>query len=112
VRALLGEAHEPQFTRSELERILLEISREVGLPPPRMNAVVCGFEVDALWGEQKLIVELDGYAWHSDRAAFEQDRIRDATLQLEGYVVLRITHRRLKYETPAVVELIRRALSA
>ena len=112
VRALLGEAHEPQLTRSELERVLLEISREVGLLPPRMNAVVCGFEVDALWGEQKLVVELDSYAWHSDRAAFEQDRIRDATLQLEGYIVLRITHRRLKYETAAVVELIRRALCA
>jgi very-short-patch-repair endonuclease len=77
-----------------------------------MNAVACGFEVDALWDEQKLIVELDSYAWHSDRAAFERDRIRDATLQLEGYIVLRITYRRLKHETAAVVELIRRGLGA
>jgi very-short-patch-repair endonuclease len=108
--ALLKEAHEPQLTRSEIERILLEISRAVGLQAPRMNAVICGFEVDALWEGQKLIVELDSYAWHSDRAAFEQDRVRDATLQLEGYLVLRITWRRRKYETAAVVEMIRRAL--
>jgi very-short-patch-repair endonuclease len=111
LRAILAGAFEPQFTRSELERILLEISRATGLHAPRMNVIVCGFEVDAEWEEQKLVVELDGYAWHSDPAAFEEDRRRDAKLQLAGYMVLRITYRRLRYETGAVIELIRRALA-
>src|SRR4029079_1828797 len=99
-------AYEPQFTRSKLERLLLEISREVRLHPPAMDTVVCGFEVDALWEEQKLIVELDGYTWHSDPTAFERDRKRDAKLQLAGYIVLRVTYRRLKYETADVVQMI------
>ena len=53
-----------------------------------MNALVEGLEVDALWPEQRLIVELDGYAFHRTRASFESDRARDATLQLAGYRVL------------------------
>jgi very-short-patch-repair endonuclease len=49
------------------------------------------------------VVELDGYAFHSDRAAFERDRERDARLQLAGYRVLRVTHRRLVEEPDAVI---------
>jgi very-short-patch-repair endonuclease len=56
-----------------------------------VNAHIKGLEVDALRSEQRLVVELDGYAFHHDRAAFERDRTRDATLQLAGYRVLRVT---------------------
>jgi hypothetical protein len=42
---------------------------------------VAGFTVDAVWPAQQLIVELDGYAFHGTRAAFERDRARDAELQ-------------------------------
>jgi very-short-patch-repair endonuclease len=30
-------------------------------------------------------VELDGYTFHSDRQAFERDRLRDSTLQAAGW---------------------------
>ena len=68
--------------------------------------IVAGFEVDALWPDQKLIVELDGYAFHGTRAAFESDRMRDAALQIAGYRVLRVTYRRLLEEPGAVVSAI------
>jgi len=41
---------------------------------------VLGREVDALCPEQRLIVEIDGFAAHGTPAAFERDRARDAQL--------------------------------
>jgi very-short-patch-repair endonuclease len=73
--------------------------------------VVCGFEVDACWAEQRLIVELDGYAYHSTRAAFERDRERDASLQLAGYRVLRVTYRMVEQDPRAVIRSVRSLLS-
>ena len=68
--------------------------------------------VDALWPEQKLIVELDGYAFHgTTRSAFERDRVRDADLQRAGYRVLRLTWRRL-HEDPGPVAATLHALLA
>jgi len=57
---------------------------------------VAGLEVDAVWPQWRLVAELDGYAFHGTRAAFERDRERDARLQLAGYRVLRFTHRKLE----------------
>jgi very-short-patch-repair endonuclease len=110
LRAALAERYEPQHTRSEIERVLLELCRSAGLPLPVMNAWVCGHEVDASWPGQRLVVELDGYGFHSHRAAFERDRRRDTALQLAGYRVLRITYRRITSEPAAVVAILRQAL--
>ena len=90
------------FTRSEAERRLKQLCKAAGLPPPKTNARVAGWEVDAFWPAQKLIVEVDGYRYHRTRAAFERDRRKDSALQAAGYRVVRITWRRLRYESVAV----------
>jgi Protein of unknown function (DUF559) len=111
LRALLAEAGVTAApTRSELERRFLALCREEGLPVPAVNLFVAGFEVDVIWAEQRLVVELDGYAFHGNRAAFERDRVRDASLQLAGYRVLRVTHRRLEWEPAAVAAMVRSSL--
>lgn len=73
---------------------------------PRTNARVTGREVDFLWERERLVVEVDGWAWHSSRNRFENDRQRDAALAAAGYTVLRITWRRIKDEPLAVVAQI------
>jgi very-short-patch-repair endonuclease len=75
-----------------------------------VNTSVAGFEVDALWPAQRLIVELDGYQHDRTWRAFERDRVQDAELQMAGYRTLRITHRRLVDEPQAVTTAIRRLL--
>jgi very-short-patch-repair endonuclease len=45
---------------------------------------VNGIEVDLLWREQRLVVEVDGFAYPSGRAAFERDRVRDSRLVALG----------------------------
>jgi hypothetical protein len=111
--ALLSERYRPLTgTRSGLERQFLRLRREVGLPPPLVNSQVAGYEVDMAWPDRRLVVELDSYAFHHTRAAFERDRARDAALQLQGYRVLRVTDRQLDDEPEAIVRTIRALLSA
>ena len=69
--------------------------RAARLPRPHTNVRVGGHEVDFLWPDQRLIVEVDGFAFHATRSAFERDRARDRAHQAAGYVVLRITWRQL-----------------
>jgi very-short-patch-repair endonuclease/predicted transcriptional regulator of viral defense system len=102
----------PQHTRSEAERRFLTLISKAGLPTPAANTRVAGYEVDFLWPAQRVIVEIDGYAFHSSRAAFERDRVRDAELQMRGYQVVRITWRRLTEEPEAVAVTIATALAA
>jgi very-short-patch-repair endonuclease len=52
---------------------------------------VCGYEVDLHWPEHRLIAELDGYAFHGHRRAFETDRLRDQVLLAAGHRVARVT---------------------
>jgi very-short-patch-repair endonuclease len=108
---LLTEGHDPPDTRSALERRFVEFCREQNLPAPVLNAAVAGFQVDAIWPGERLIVELDGFAFHRTRGSFERDRIRDADLQLAGYRVLRITSRRLEREPEAVARTLRSLLA-
>ena len=101
---------ESGFTRSEAERRLRELVERAGLPTPVTNARVGKWEVDALWPEERLIVEVDGFEFHQGRRAFETDRRRDAELVGLGYRVIRVTWRQLTQEREAVVARIARAL--
>jgi very-short-patch-repair endonuclease len=94
---------EPDLTRSELERLFLNLCRRHRLPQPEVNARLGPFEVDFLWRDRALIVETDGYRHHADRAAFESDRGRDAELQRRGFRVVRFTYRQVTQDRSAVV---------
>ena len=54
-----------------------------------------GYEVDLLWRDQNLIVEIDSWAFHSMRRSFERDRRRDQRLVAPGWRVIRVTWRQL-----------------
>jgi very-short-patch-repair endonuclease len=68
--------------------------------------------VAAVWLEQKLIVDLDSWAFHRHRKAFEDDRERDVTLLLAGYRVVRITWQQLTREPEKVTGRLRALLPA
>ena len=93
VARLLG--YETGPTRSEFEAAFLRFCRRYRLPVPQTLVVVAGYEVDALFEQQRVVVELDGWEFHNDRTAFGSDRERDAALLEKGYVTVRITWDRL-----------------
>ena len=90
LRAVLAR-YAAATTRSELEERFLALCDDFGIPRPETNARVEGIEVDFLWRDRRLIVEVDGYAYHRSPAEFERDRERDVTLEVAGWRVLRFT---------------------
>lgn len=109
LRPLLEAARSPA-TRSPLEDRVRALCREHDLPAPQTNVVVLGREVDVFWREQGLMVEADSFEFHHHRAAFERDRARDAAMQVAGYRVIRLTHRRLDEEPEKVAAQLRHLL--
>ena len=91
---------------------MLALVRAARLPMPDVNVRVGPIEVDFLWREERLVVEVDGFRFHSSRAAFERDRLRDAELQAGGLRVMRVTWRQLTREREATLARIARALVA
>ena len=91
VRGLLADEYEQGYSRSEAERVLRRLVKAAEMNPPRFNTRVVGFEVDAVWEAQKLVVEVDGYRAHGHRGAFERDRKKDQALVEAGYAVVRFT---------------------
>jgi very-short-patch-repair endonuclease len=85
----------PRDTRSELEDHLADLVEASRLEPPLYNVLVDGererHEVDALWPAQRIVVELDGFAYHRTRRDRERDAEKTADLELAGYRVVRLT---------------------
>lgn len=114
VRALLGSSAPLAITRNDFEEAFLVLVDAHGLPRPRMNAdlAVRGrfFEIDALWEEQRVAVELDSREIHGTRKRFESDRHRDRILVAEGWRTMRITWRQLQEEPDEIVADLKLAL--
>ncbi len=65
------------------------------------------YMVDLLWSEGRLIVEIDGYQFHSTRSVFFNDRQRDYEFTLSGYRVLRLDHEEVVSDVELSIEKIR-----
>lgn len=102
LRSLLG-AENLVFTRSYAEEVFLAILQRGGLPKPETNVRVRGIEVDCFFRAARLIVEIDGFTYHSSPAAIERDHQRDQALYLAGYDVLRFTWKQLDQQPDRVL---------
>jgi very-short-patch-repair endonuclease len=106
-----GEDIVSDKTRSELERRFLWLCSRHRLPKPAVNLRIGAFTVDFCWVEQQLIVETDGYKFHSGRVAFEDDRARDLELRALGYEVQRLSYRQVFDESAQVAAVLHAALA-
>ena len=102
VRAVLALEHEPAFTKSEIEELMLALCDDNDLPRPLVNKEVEGEKVDFHWPEYRLIAEADSKRWHGTTRRRERDNVRDRRLQLAEWRVLRFSWREIAL-TPAAV---------
>jgi very-short-patch-repair endonuclease len=112
LRLPIDEDFNSDAARTDLEQLMLAICRRHRLPPPDVNVKIDRYEVDFLWREQRLIVEVDGWQAHRSRSAFEEDRARDARLALLGYQVVRFTWRQGTTNRTKVAKTIHALLRA
>ncbi len=110
--ALSDLPDEPPPTAVEIERRLLELIRDSGLPHPVINGQIGGLQVDFHWPAQRVVVETDGGATHGHAIAFHRDRARDLELELANWHVIRLTWRQILHERARVIAALRRRLSA
>ncbi len=112
--ALARHAESPGRTRSRLEERFLPFLDRYRLSRPRLNVwIEAGgerYQVDCLWRQQKVIVELDGWQGHRSSRAFREDRARDRRLRVEGYGVTRIAWSQLDDEPEAIASDLRSLL--
>lgn len=104
--------HGAVLTRSALEERFLDLVIGAGLPRPLLNATANGYEIDALWPDERVVVELDGWAHHAGREAAGRDRDKTNRLQVAGYLVLRFLHGDVANRPTRVAAAIRDALTA
>jgi Transcriptional regulator, AbiEi antitoxin/Protein of unknown function (DUF559) len=111
-KALRLHCPELAQTRSVLEERFLALIERSDLPLPEVNPRLHGFIVDALWRNEKVVVELDGHAAHAKPAAIERDRRRDLVLRKAGFSVRRYTWRQVTQTPEAVLADVRAAFAA
>lgn len=94
---------------SALERAFdRELQARPSLPPPERNVMLAAggivWEIDCLWREQRVIVELDGRPWHICERDFEKDRLKDTKLSVLGFTPIRVTGRRFDRDPVGVFD--------
>jgi very-short-patch-repair endonuclease len=110
---LLGDGDTGRATRSGLEDAFRAFVTRHHLPMPEINVILVDLgrrEVDALYRAEKLIVEVDSWKFHGDRAGFERDRAKDRA-RAAGYLTVRITDHRMKRGGAEEAADIRRILA-
>jgi very-short-patch-repair endonuclease len=96
------------------EKLLAErLARDIELGPLfQFNRTVRtahnkNYLVDLLWANGQVVIEVDGYRYHSNTFAFSRDRHRDYELLISGYIVLRLPHDEVISDVEIALEKIR-----
>lgn len=97
-------------TRSDVEAAFLQLCLDHGIPRPEVNRVRDGVEHDFRWPRRRLVVEVDGWAYHRGRAAFAADRARDRRALAAGWRVARFTASEVLRTPAAVADEVSRLL--
>lgn len=86
---------------SGLESIVRYRLELLGIDARTQCRLADGIRVDLLIGD-RLVIEVDGYRYHSSASSFTSDRERDLVLSALGYHVLRLTYAQVMEDWPSV----------
>lgn len=116
MRRLLDEAgvtgsHAPSVLEAKTRRLI----KEAGLPQPECEFVAGEngeYRLDFVWPDLMLVVEVDGWQYHSSFEAFYQGMTRQNALSLSGYGFLKYSWMHVTREPRLVVDEMRTAYRA
>jgi very-short-patch-repair endonuclease len=89
-------------TRSDTEAAFVLLCRDHGLKLPLVNHRLNRCEVDFHWRDAGLVVEVDGFEHHRERAQFNEDRLRGLRHRVAGFEVVRVSADHV-YDEPSLV---------
>jgi len=103
-------------TRSSAERLLAKLLRGAGIDGWVANLTIADERGiigvgDFVFGRARLVVEIDGFAFHTTPDRFQRDRERQNRLVAAGWTVLRFTWRDLNERPDHVIRTIRAMLA-
>ena len=117
LRLILDSIHpQTKRTRSELERLFLEMCARAMLPPPEVNVWLPApdgkrYQADFLWRDANRIIEADSRRFHDTDSSFLSDRKRQQQLELAGWRVSRCTWEEVEQEPRRLVLTIQGLLA-
>ena len=109
IRALLADVN--RRTASPLETCARYYLRKAGWSVDPETAISGVGRVDFLV-EGRLIVEIDGFEFHSSRENYRRDRSRWNHATAQGWMTLRVTAEMVLFSPEAFVNLVRAALAS
>ncbi len=104
--------HMPQLarTRSPLEDRFLFFCEKRGIALPHVNYEIAGYEVDAVWPDLCLAIELDGREEHGKPAAVVVDRRRELAVRGAGFELIRYGSEQIDHKAEATARDLRSAI--
>jgi very-short-patch-repair endonuclease len=102
----------PGMTHSDLEDRFVAFLTRFGIKMPELQFPMDGRVLDAFFPEEGVIIELDSWQFHRDRATFERDREKDALAAANGLVTVRITDERLEQAAEREARRLQKILEA
>ncbi len=114
---LEGRLPTERLPRSVLERRMLRLLTEAGLPSPVGNhpvRLVDGsvYKIDFAYVEQMIAIEVDGHGSHATRRERADDNRRANALSSAGWMMRRFTYEQVVREPTAVASVVRLALGS
>jgi very-short-patch-repair endonuclease len=110
IRAL-DEVVGPVVVRSQFEALFRSVCQDGGLPQAQTNYPIGRWEVDAVFPEFGLAVELDSYRYHGGRWSFDRDRRKGTAINRAGFELVRISWPQLKYNPSEIIETLQITLT-
>jgi predicted transcriptional regulator of viral defense system len=113
LREALAE-HQPRLarTKSGLEVAFLELCESARIPLPEVNVRLAGWEVDAVFRDERIAVELDGYGNHRSPAQVKRDRRKELDLRAAGFLPVRYSDEQLEHRRAEVIADLQRLRAA
>lgn len=87
-RYVAGSEDRKSWLETQFQRHAL---RDARLPEPLYNQTLLGYEIDVMWIQQRVTLELDGRPYHVAVEDFDRDRAKDRALTRHGWRPIRVS---------------------